>query len=271
MYIISEMFSYPFIVKAIIAGLLVSFCASLLGVSLVLKRYSMIGDGLSHVGFGALALATALNLAPLQVSIPIVIIAAFFILKMSENSKINGDAAVALISTGSLAFGVMVISLSTGINTDVCNYLFGTILGLSNSDVYLSIVLSIVVLITYALTYHKLFAITFDENFAQASGIKVSLYKMLLAILTALTVVLGMKTMGSLLISSLLIFPALSAMRLFSDFKSVSIAALIIAVICFISGMIVSYVYATPTGASISMANVIVFLIFSLIKYIKSN
>ncbi len=205
---IIEMFSFPFLVRAFIVGALVSICASLLGISLVLKRYSMIGDGLSHVGFFSLALATALNTAPLYVAIPIVVAAAFLLLRMSENSKIKGDAAVALISTGSLAVGVIIISRSTGMNTDVCNYLFGSILSMKKSDVYLSVGLSITVLFLFILFYNKLFAVTFDETFAKASGIKTGLYNMLIALLTALTIVLGMRIMGAVLISSLIIFPA---------------------------------------------------------------
>jgi zinc transport system permease protein len=183
------MFSYTFLVRAVVVGALVSLCAALLGVSLVLKRYSMIGDGLSHVGFGALAVATALNVAPLSVSIPIVVAAAFLLLRLSENSKIKGDAAIAMISTGALALGVMIISWTTGMNTDVCNYLFGSILAMSKSDVYLSIALSIVVLILFVLFYHKLFGITFDKTFAKTSGVRVGVFNMLIAFLTAITTV----------------------------------------------------------------------------------
>ncbi|MDR1635698.1 MAG: metal ABC transporter permease, partial [Treponema sp.] len=170
--ILSEMFSYTFLVRAAAVGALVSLCAALLGVSLVLKRYSMIGDGLSHVGFGALALATGMNLAPLAVSIPIVVAAAFLLLRLSENSKIKGDAAIAIISTGALAVGVFIISRTTGMNTDVCNYLFGSILAMSKSDVYLSLILSVLVLGLFIVFYHKLFAISFDETFARATGVK---------------------------------------------------------------------------------------------------
>ena len=214
MNIIFEMLSYDFIVRALIVGLLVSLCASLLGVSLVLKRYSMIGDGLSHVGFGALAIATAMNAAPLKVSVPVVVFAAFMLLRISENSKIKGDAAIALISTGSLAIGVIVISMTTGMNTDVCNYMFGSILAMSKDDVFLSISLSIIVLILFVVFYHKIFAVTFDENFAKATGTNTGVYNMLIAFLTAITIVLGMRMMGALLISSLIIFPSLTSMRL---------------------------------------------------------
>jgi zinc transport system permease protein len=264
--ILLKMFSYPFLVKAFTVGALVSICAALLGVSLVLKRYSMIGDGLSHVGFGSLAIATALNAAPLTVAIPIVLAAAFLLLRLSENSKIKGDAAVALISTGSLAVGVIIISQTTGMNTDVCNYLFGTILAMAKEDVYLSIALSITVLVLFVLFYHKLFAITFDETFAKASGIKAGLYNMLIAFLTALTIVLGMRIMGAMLISSLIIFPALSSMRLFKKFRSVTICSAVISILCFFTGVVISYLYATPTGASVVLINIIVFALFWFIE-----
>jgi zinc transport system permease protein len=266
MAVLFEMFSYSFLVRAFIVGALVSLCAALLGVSLVLKRYSMIGDGLSHVGFGALALATALNLAPLTVSIPIVVAAAFLLLRLSENSKIKGDAAIAIISTGALAVGVVLISMTTGMNTDVCNYLFGSILAMSKSDVYLSVALSITVLALFALFYHKLFVITFDETFARATGVRTGMYNMLIALLTALTIVLGMRMMGAMLISSLIVFPALTSMRLFKRFKSVTICSACVSVSCFFIGVVVSYVYATPTGASVVMMNIFAFLLFWFIK-----
>jgi zinc transport system permease protein len=237
--VLRDMFGYTFLVRAFIVGVLVSICASLLGVSLVLKRYSMIGDGLSHVGFGALALATALNLAPLTVSIPVVVAAAFLLLRISENSKIKGDAAIALLSTASLAIGVLIISQTTGMNTDVCNYLFGSILAMSKSDVYLSVALSIIVLVMFIVFYNKLFAITFDESFARAGGVNTGLYNMLIACLTAITIVLGMRMMGAMLISSLIIFPALSAMRIFKKFSSVTICSGIISIVCFFIGLII--------------------------------
>ena len=256
------MFSFAFLIRAFVVGLLVSLCASLLGISLVMKRFSMIGDGLSHVGFGSLAVATAMNAAPLLVSIPVVITAAFLLLRLSENSRIKGDAAIALVSTGSLAIGVMVISLTTGMNTDVYNYLFGSILAMSKSDVYLSAALSITILILFFCFYHKLFAITFDETFAKAAGVKTGMYNMLIALLTALTIVLGMRMMGALLISSLIIFPSLTSMRIFKKFKTVTIGSAIIAVFCFFAGIVISYLYATPAGASVVMMNIFAFLCF---------
>ncbi len=257
-----QMLSYPFLTRAIVVGTLVSLCASLLGVSLVLKRYSMIGDGLSHVGFGALAIATAANAAPLVVAIPIVVAAAFLLLRLSENSKIKGDAAIALISTGALAIGVMAISLSNGTNIDVYNYMFGSILAMSRGDVRLSVVLAAAVLTLYVIFYHKIFAITFDENFARATGVKAGWYNMLIALLTAITIVLGMRLMGTLLISSLVIFPALTSMRILKSFRSVVICSAVLSVLCFLIGIFFSYIWSTPTGASIVCVNIAAFFVF---------
>ena len=257
-----QMLSYPFLTRAIVVGTLVSLCASLLGVSLVLKRYSMIGDGLSHVGFGALAIATAANAAPLAVAIPIVVAAAFLLLRLSENSKIKGDAAIALISTGALAIGVMAISLSNGTNIDVYNYMFGSILAMSRGDVRLSVVLAAAVLTLYVIFYHKIFAITFDENFARATGVKAGWYNMLIALLTAITIVLGMRLMGTLLISRLVIFPALTSMRILKSFRSVVICSAVLSVLCFLIGIFFSYIWSTPTGASIVCVNIAAFFVF---------
>jgi zinc transport system permease protein len=268
---LAEMFSYTFLVRAFVVGVLVSICAALLGVSLVLKRYSMIGDGLSHVGFGALALATAMNAAPLMVAIPVVIAAAFLLLRLGEKSLIKGDAAIALISTGSLAIGVVIISLTTGMNTDVCNYLFGSILAMNKTDVYLSIVLSVTVLALFILFYNKLFAITFDETFAHAAGLKTGVYNMLIAFLTAVTIALGMRMMGAMLISALIIFPALSSMRVFKKFKSVTVCSVCISMFCFFIGIVISYVYAAPTGASVVLLNIFAFLMFWAVNIFKSH
>lgn len=266
-----EMFSYPFMVRAFIVGALVALCSSLLGVSLVLKRYSMIGDGLSHVGFGALAVAAALNAAPLAAAIPVVIVAAVLLLRIRGNSRIKGDAAIALISTSSLAVGVMVISMTTGMNTDVYNYMFGSILAMSAGDVRLSVALAVVVLALYVFFYHKIFAITFDETFAQATGVKADLYNTLIAVLTAVTIVLGMRMMGALLISSLIIFPALTSMRVCRTFKSVIINSAVISVVCLVIGITVSYVWATPAGASVVMANIAALLLYSLLGVAKNR
>jgi zinc transport system permease protein len=268
---LEEMFSYAFLVRAFVVGAFVSVCSALLGVSLVLKRYSMIGDGLSHVGFGSLALATVLNASPLAVSIPIVLAAAFLLLRLGEKSLIKGDAAIALVSTGSLALGVVLISLTTGMNTDVCNYLFGSILAMSKTDVYLSIALSITVLVLFILFYHKLFAVTFDETFAKAAGIKTGMLNMLVAFLTAITIVLGMRMMGAMLISALIIFPALTSMRVFKKFKSVSICSVCVSIVCFFAGIVASYVFAMPTGASVVLLNILAFLAFWLIHILKKR
>lgn len=267
--LLREMFSYPFMVRAVLVGTILALCASLLGVSLVLKRYSMIGDGLSHVGFGALAVATAMNAAPLTVSIPIVVLAAFLLLRISERSKIGGDAAIALISIGALAVGVMIISMTTGMNTDVCNYLFGSILSMSQRDVRLSVFLSIVVLVLFILFYNRMFAITFDESFARATGTHVERYNMLLALLTALIIVLGMRMMGALLITGLIVFPALTSMRVCKTFKSVIIHSAVIAILCLWAGILLSYVHATPTGASIVVCNIVLFVLYWVLGTIK--
>ena len=259
-----ELFSFPFMQRALIAGTLVSLCCALLGVSLVLKRYSMIGDGLSHVSFGALAIAVALGWTPLYFSIPVVILAAFFLLRMASHPQWNSDAAVAVMSASSLAVGIIVISLTTGMTTDVDNYMFGSVLAMTRADVALSVGLCLAVLTLFILFYHKLFAITFDENFSAATGLKVNRYNTLLAILTALTIVLGMRMMGAMLISSLVIFPALTAMRLFKRFRSVILCAGITSVLCFCVGLMISFVYSTPVGATVVAANLTLFLLSCL-------
>lgn len=266
-----EMSSYPFMTRAFLVGSLVALCSALLGVSLVLKRYSMIGDGLSHVGFGAMAIAAAMNAAPLTVAIPVVIVAAILLLRISGNAKIKGDAAIALISTTSLAVGVMVISLTTGMNTDVYNYMFGSILAMSAEDVKLSLVLSVFVLILFIVFYHKIFAITFDETFARATGVKAGVYNTLIAVLTAVTIVLGMRMMGALLISSLIIFPALTSMRVCRTFKSVIINAAVISVVCLIAGVTLSYVAATPAGASVVLANLVMMVLYTVVGAVKNH
>lgn len=261
----SEMLSYTFLVRALVVGLLVSLCAALLGVSLVLKRYSMIGDGLSHVGFGALALAMAMGMAPLEVAIPIVTVAAFVLLRLSENSKIKGDAAIALFSSSALAIGVIVISVTTGMNTDVCNYMFGSILAMSKSDVALSVAVSLVVLVLYVVFYNRIFAVTFDENFARATGTKAKRYNTLIAVLTALVIVVGMRMMGALLISSLIIFPALTSMRLQKSFRGVIISSSVLSVVCFCIGIVLSFAFSLPAGASVVAVNLVAFAVFSAI------
>ena len=268
---ILQMFSYPFMQRALIAGVLVSLCAALLGVPLVLKRYSMIGDGLSHVSFGALAIAVALGVTPLYFSIPVVILAAFFLLRMASHPHWNSDAAIAAVSASALAIGILVISRTTGMTTDVDNYMFGSVLAMTRSDVALSVVLSVTVLALYGLFYHQIFAVTFDESFSRATGLPVDRYNTLLAILTALTIVLGMRMMGAMLISSLIIFPALTSMRVFKSFKGVVWSSGILSVICFCIGMTASYLCSTPAGASVVLVNLAAFLLFTLFTIIRKN
>ena len=266
---IGEMMSYPFMVRAVVVGVLVSLCAALLGVSLVLKRYSMIGDGLSHVGFGAMAVATAFNFAPLVFSIPVVIAAAFLLLRISESSKIKGDSAIAIISTGALAVGVITVSLTTGMNTDVSSYMFGSILSMTDDDVVLSVILCICVLFMFVFFYTKIFAVTFDESFAKATGTRTGLYNSLIALLTAVTVVLGMRMMGALLISALIIFPALTSMSLCKSFRSVTICSVILSLVCFLVGITASYSLNTPTGATVVVVNIIALIIFKIIAVFR--
>ena len=269
---VQELFSYGFIIRAFIAGSLIALCAALLGVILVLKRYSMIGDGLSHVGFGTMAIAMAFNFAPLAVSIPICVLAAFLLLRVSSSSNIKGDAAIALISSSSLAIGILVTSLTSGLNTDVTSFMFGSILAISKADLIVSVILAVVVVSLFVIFYNKIFLVTFDENFATASGIKANLYNGLIAVLTALTIVIGMRLMGAMMISSLIVFPALSAMRIFRSFFKVIICAVIISLVCFIVGIISSFVWSTPAGASIIVANLIAFVICMVVgKCVRLN
>lgn len=260
-----SIFSLEFVQRALIGGILVSLCCALLGVTLVLKRFSMIGDGLSHVAFGALAIATALQVTPMYFAIPVVIFSAFLLLRLKDSSKIKGDSAIALISISSLAIGVIFISYSSGANTDVYNYMFGSILALNNQDIAFIIVLSIFIILMYFVTYNKMFAVTFDEKFAKSTGINVEFYNMLIAFLSAIAIVIGMKMMGAMLISALIIFPALTAMRICKTYKSVVILSLIISIFNFCIGMLLSVIFNTPTGASIVVVDLIIFTLFSLI------
>lgn len=271
MSIIMEMMSYPFMVRAFIVGVLVSLCASLLGGSLVLKRYSMIGDGLSHVGFAALAIAYPFGFSPLYISIPACIAAAFFLLQMKDSAKIKGDAATALLCSGALAVGVMVISLTTGMNTDVCNYMFGSILAMSRSDLYLSVILSVVVLVLFIVFYERIFAVTFDETFAAATGTDSRRYNVIIAILTAVTVVLGMRMMGTLLISSLIVFPSLTAMRVTRRFRTTIVLSVVLATGCFLAGLCFSYLRSVPTGACIVVVDILVFGIFQGVEKLRER
>lgn len=288
---------YKFIQRALIVGTLVALCAALLGVILVLKRYSMIGDGLSHVGFGALTIAVSLgavtmdtlpqilpmgireavanlcsviSASPLVFTLAIVIVCATLLLRISRNSSMKGDSAIALISTSALAVGVIVTSMTSGMNIDVYNYMFGSILAMSVSDVYLSIALSAVVLVLFVVFYSKIFAVTFDENFARATGTNAGFYNLMIAVSTAVTIVVGMRIMGTMLISSLIIFPALTSMRVFSRFRAVVISSAIVSVVCFVAGIMLSCLYSLPAGAGIVAVNLVAFLFFSLLGALRA-
>ena len=268
---LASYFSYKFVVSAFIVGGLVSLCASLLGVSLVLRRCSMIGDGLSHVAFGALALATVLGAAPMAFSLPIVVIAAVLLLRVSENSSVGGDASIAMISGTSLAIGVIAISLTTGMNTDVNSYMFGSLSAMEDGDVILSVILSVIVLAFYLLCFNRIFSFKFDESFAKATGLHAELYKPATAIVTAVTIAVGMRVIGAMLISALVIFPALSAMRVFGSFKGVAVCAAALSVICSFLGISASCLLDLPTGAAIVAVNAIAFILFSAVGKIKNT
>ncbi len=264
-------FQFPIVRYAIIVVLLVALCCSLLGVTLVLKRFSFIGDGLSHVAFGAMAVATITSITnQMIIVLPLTVISAVLLLRTGQNTKIKGDAAVAMISVGALAVGYMLINMfskSANIAGDVCSTLFGStsIMGLQKHEVWLCTVLSAVVLCVFVLFYNKIFAVTFDESFSKATGINADTYNLIIAIITSLIIVLAMSLVGSLLISALIIFPSITAMRIFRSFKSVIICSAVISVICAGIGFFVSLLYGTPVGATIVTANIAVFFIFSII------
>ncbi len=258
------------LIPALIGGIAVTLCSSLLGVSMVLKRYSMIGDGLSHVGYGALSVAAVMNFAPMKFALPVVVASALILLKLNDSSRIKGDSAIAIFSTSALAIGILVSS-KAGLTNDVSHYMFGSILAMDKNDVFLSVILSLIVLSIFIIFYNKIFGVTFDENFSKATGIKTEVYKIIIAVLTAVTVVLGMMMMGSLLMSSLIIFPAITSMRICKSFKSVIICSGTISVLCFLCGMFISIALDTAPGASVVVINVIMLLIFTLIGKIKSK
>lgn len=268
---VKEMLSYPFMARALVAGTLVALCSALLGVSLVLKRFSMIGDGLSHVAFGALAMASVTNAAPLAMAVPFTVVAAFLLLRLSEQGGLRGDALIALVSSTALALGVAAVSLSEGMNTDVNNYLFGSILGMTGGDVALSVGLSLMVLTLFTLFYNQIFAVTFDEAFAQATGTNVKAYNALIALLAALVVVVGMRLMGALLISSLIVFPPLTSMRVHTSFKRVVISSAVVSVACLWAGVAISFAFSTPTGASVVICNAVAFLAHCTIGYLGAR
>ena len=261
-----ELFSYPFMQRALIVGVMIAICAALVGVSLVLRRNSMIGDGLSHTAFSAFALATVLGFAPLYFALPVVIVASFFVLRLSQNRRLHGDAAIAVLSASSLAIGTMAISISKGVNIDLNSYLFGSILSVSWSDVILSSILTAVVVLLYLFAYHRIFAITFDEEFAKSVGVKTELYDAIFAAICSVVVVLGMRLLGSLLISSLIIFPTLTAMRLGRTFKGIVAISVVVSVLAFLIGLVLSYMLATPTGATVVIVNLVALIAAFLVE-----
>lgn len=260
--------TYDFIIRAFLAGLAISICASVLGVTIVLKRLSMIGDGLSHISFGAIAFATALGFAPMKLAIPLAAVVSVLLFH-TDNKKMKGDSGIALISAGALSIGIIMISYN-GSSADMNNYLIGSLYSVKNTELYLSLILCAVVLICFVFMYHRIFAVTFDEDFSRATGIKTKLYTSALAILTSLCVVVGMRLMGALLISALMVFPALSSMRVFKSFLSVTICSVIISLISFVSGFCLTLILdAVPTGACITLTNLVIFIIMWGISFVK--
>ena len=267
----------PFVVNAVIVGVLIALCSSLLGVTLVLKRYSFIGDGLSHVAFGAMAVAAVVGFTDdMPLVLAVTVISAVLLLRMGKNAKIKGDAAIAMISVGSLAVGYLLMNLfstSSNISGDVCSTLFGStsILTLSPFDVWMCVILSIVVVLFFVLFYNRIFSVTFDESFAQATGQRANVYNLLIAIVIAVIIVVSMQLVGSLLISALVIFPALSAMRVFKSFRSVTICSAVVSVVCALTGLLTSILAGTPVGSTIVAADIVVFIIFSIIGKITGG
>ncbi|MBQ0083231.1 MAG: metal ABC transporter permease [Clostridiales bacterium] len=267
---IYELFSvYDIVLSAVITGALLSVCAALLGVSLVLKRFSMIGDGLSHVGFGASAVAVAFGLTPLYVSVPVTVAAAFFLLRLGKKSKVKGDALVAVVSSSALAIGYTVTKLSHSGNVDIAGYMFGSIYTITKSDMIITVILTVIMIALYFIFYNKLFSITFDEDFASATGIRVQLYKILLACLTAVTVAIGMRLMGALLMSSLIVFPVLTASNIGKSFKGVVIKSTVSSLICFFGGLLLSFILQVSPGSSVVIVSLAVFLISLIIGKIR--
>ncbi len=268
---LSAYMQYPFVRYALIVGILIALCSSLLGVTLVLKRFSFIGDGLSHVAFGAMAIASVLNLSnDMPLVLAVTLVSAVLLLRTGQNTKIKGDAAIAMISVGALAIGYLLMHLfstSTNLSGDVCSTLFGStsILTLTKAEVWLCVALSVLVVALFVIFYNKIFAVTFDESFAKATGTRANAYNMIIAVLIAVIIVLAMNLVGSLLISALVIFPALSAMRVFNTFKSVTICSAFFSVICAAIGLLLSIFAGTPVGSTIVAVDIAGFLVFSII------
>lgn len=268
---------YPFVRYAIVVGVLIALCSSLLGVTLVLKRFSFIGDGLSHVAFGAMAIASVVNLTEkMFIILPVTVICAVLLLRTGQNAKIKGDAMVAMISVGALAFGYLIMNLfstSSNLTGDVCSTLFGStsILTLTGGEVVLCAILSVVVVLMFVLLYHKIFDVTFDEDFAHSAGTKVDFYNLLIAIIIAVIIVLAMNLVGSLLISALIIFPALSAMRVFKSFLSVTVCSAVFSVFCALLGILISILWGTPVGSTIVAVDVVAFAGFALFGWMTGR
>jgi len=268
---IFSLFSYTFLQRALLVGLLISISSSFLGIFLVLRKYSMIGDGLAHVSFATVALALLLNQSPLIISIPIVSLASLLILKLSEENRIGGDAAIGLISSTAVAIGVLISSVSNGFSVDLYSYLFGSILIISEMDVYFSFILSIIIVGTVIYFYHDLFAMTYDMDYAKVSGRKTKRLNQIISLLTSITIVLGIRVVGTMLISSLIIFPTVSALRLSNSFKSTIIWAVIISSFSVVSGLLISVLFDLPTGSSIVLINACIFGICSWISWMKKE
>jgi len=268
---LSAYLAYPFVRYALVVGTLIALCSSLLGVTLVLKRFSFIGDGLSHVAFGALAVATVLRLNNnLLLVLPVTVLCAVLLLRGGKRAKVRGDAAIAMISVGALAVGYLLMHLfstSPNLSGDVCSTLFGStsILTLTRAEVWLCLILSLLVLAAFVLSYHRVFAVTFDENFARATGLPAGAYNLLIAIIVAVIIVLAMNLVGSLLISALVVFPALSAMRVFKSFRAVTVCSACLSVACALGGILLSVVFGTPVGSTVVAADILAFAVFALI------
>lgn len=268
---------YPFVQNALIVGILIALCSSLLGVTLVLKRFSFIGDGLSHVAFGSIAIAAVLNITnEMPLVLTITVISAILLLRKGQNSKIKGDALIAMISVGALAIGYLLMNIfskSSNLSGDVCTTLFGStsILTLTSTEVWLCCVLSVIVVIVFVVFYNKIFSVTFDEDFAKATGTNADFYNLLIAVIIAVIIVLAMNLVGSLLISALVIFPALSSMRVFKNFKSVTICSAVLSVVCAFLGIIISILAGTPVGSTIVAANIVAFGIFYIAEIIMKK
>lgn len=268
--VISLITTYDFIWRALLAGVMITLCASLLGVTIVLKRLSMIGDGLSHISFGAIAISSALGFAPLKLAIPVAILASVVLFGLS-GKKMKGDSGIAVISSGALAIGIIMISYH-GSSADMNNYLIGSLYSVTKSDLILTSVLSILVILVFIFMYNHIFSITFDEDFSKATGVKTNVFSFVIAVLTAVTVVIGMRLMGALLISALIVFPALSSMRVFKSFFAVTVCSLVISLISFSLGFMLTLVLdAVPTGACITATNLVIFIIFSIVEKFKNR